>query len=120
MILLNKTLPFQRLIVTITDRIITVDSSLKLSVENKESNINYELPLPENTSLYKDRYDEFIIPTSSISTWTPDKYVYQIIEVNSSAVLEIGLLHVIDTAPVQFISIEEDSEADDFIIYSNI
>lgn len=118
MILINKTLSQQKLNVTISEKEPTTGSTLKLKVENKQSNLNYELILPSNTSQYKSRYDEFIFPTSSITTWKEGTYLYTIVESISSTenILEIGLMKVIDVQVDEFISIEEDDEADDYIV----
>ena len=120
MLLIDKTLPQQRLIVTIPTQTITEGNYLILHVKNKADNKDYRLTLPTNTSNYKFRYDEFIIPTSSVQSWTEGQYIYEIREVNDDgfdAMLEGGLITIVGTVEEQNISIEEDEAADDYIIY---
>lgn len=122
MLLLDKTIPTQKIICTISEKQMTDGHIPVLKVENKESNRNYSLILPENTSNYKTRYDEFIFATTDISEWKGGKYLYIIWEYNPQTQttvqeLEIGLLQVIEQNEEEFISTPVTETDDDFVVY---
>lgn len=131
MLLLDKTLPTQKIIVTVSTNQLYRLSKLILRVINKASNRNHEFVLGQNISPYPKRYDEFSFSTDELIEWKEGMYVYEIWEEEYEAMrgevlilptgqtnpLEIGLLKVIDVKEETFISVEEDNTADDYIIY---
>lgn len=122
MIIIDKTLSNQRLIVTLSEHNPDDNNNLLFEVTNKVKNISYSLILPENTSTYKKRFDEFIIPTSSVLTWTEGRYMYMVWEVNPTTnakiqELEIGLLEVKKVDENDFISIPTTDSEDDLYVY---
>ena len=140
MLTIDTTLSQQRLIVTISEKAIeaitsnplafqfatwgdwpipTWDNSAAtytMTVTSTYSNVSYSISLPENTSPYTDRYDEFIIETPA---WELGSYNYSIAEDNTSVVVEIGNLTVTNGATPSYISIPAVSGEEDFIIYKN-
>lgn len=120
MILIDKRKTNQRLIVTLTENSDNIDANYRLDVHSPFSNKSYSVNLPENTSSFKERFDEFILSTSLINDWETGFYNYSITEINAGMV-EVGSLKVIDadTVPVPFISIQKTETDDDFIIYQS-
>jgi hypothetical protein len=125
MITLDKSLQNQRIICTISEIEMADGNVPILKVENKQNNTNYTLNLPENSSLYKSRFDEFIFPTSQVNDWIEGKYFYAIWEYNSSTQqlvqeLEIGLLQILDAtkdSSSEYVSIAVDDTTDDYYVY---
>ena len=125
MITLDKSLQNQRVVCTISEISMAVGNVPILKVENKQNNTNYTLNLPENSSLYKSRFDEFIFPTSQVNDWIEGKYFYAIWEYNSSTQqlvqeLEIGLLQILDAtkdSSSEYVSIAVDDTTDDYYVY---
>lgn len=125
MILIDKQLSEQRLILTLTEQNISTGSVPILKVENRQSNINYSFTLPTNSSQFKGRYDMYVFPTSAISTWEVGRYIYNVVEFFSSnntygKVLEIGLLEVIGSVEEQFVSLPMFETDDDYLVMPTI
>lgn len=124
MLTINKTQPTQRIICTLSEKTMASGNVYLLKIENKQSNINYSFLLPTNTSVFKDRYDEFIFPTTSITDWKTGQAIYTIWEYNATTQtliqeLEFGLMEIIDEADPEFESIAMIDTDDDYAVFKN-
>lgn len=79
--------------------------------------------MPTDTSTYPDRYNEFVFNVETFSGLTPDVYVYNINQDNST--LETGLLKVVNSVRTEAEAINDDyvfippTQGDsDYIVYS--
>jgi hypothetical protein len=116
MLLVDKQNVEQRLIVTVSENTKVTTPSYSMLVHSDFTNETFNIDLPDSTSLYPDRYDEFLINTTEFESLQPGHYSYTITE-QTDGVVEKGVLMVIDTIPDQFSFIEGDETADDYMVY---
>jgi len=118
---INLSLSAQTFIVTCSEiNPITTGSTIYLV--NQYSNTTNTYNLPDDSSPYPDRYNQFILPTSTFSGLTDGTYTFIIFD-SGGNVTERGLLKVIDLKETteqeidnQYIFIASDSTDDEFIV----
>jgi len=118
MIVIDKTVELSRIVVTISENVSDSSQGYNLSLHSPYDLHTYTISLPENTSAYQNRYDEFLLDTSIFNDMNEGQYYYTIKQVSDGKILETGLLEIIGTAEDEvIISLEEDETEDDFIVY---
>ena len=122
MLVIDKSQPNTRFIVTLTD-VNPITSGSTINLFNLATNVDTTYDLPFDGSLYPNRYNQFDFSTSTFSALTEGYYTYAINDV-SGGTTELGMLKVDDIVQ----SIEEDIKAvyfiptgsttqDDYIVY---
>ena len=99
-----------------------VTSGSTLVIFNKYTNVQYEYELPNDSSPYPDRYNEFIVETSVFSGLTPGQYTFKIKD-SINNVTETGMLKVIKESLTpengnDFIYIQQTENDDDYLVYT--
>lgn len=128
MILVNKALDEARLIVTVTEKATGAGNGYRLTIYSPFTKKDYSIVLPDNTSLFQSRYDEFIVPIEDFQDMEPGVYNYIIYQHNSEGIdvidLEKGVLKIVDNDKTeeqkitdQYDFIEPTETDDDFIVY---
>lgn len=121
-LLIDKSKNNTRLILTATESYSGFTGAI-LQAFNEATNVELEISLPDDSSAYPDRYNEFNIPTSTLSGLTVGTYSYTI-KSNEAIDIEHGILKVVDEALTPqgevdstYTFITPDDTADDFIVY---
>lgn len=133
MIIVNKGLDEARLIVTVTEKATGAGNGYRLAIYSPFTKKDYSILIPENTSLFQSRYDEFIIPIIQFQDMEPGVYNYTIYEYSwfetiengfDVTDLEKGVLKIVDNDKTeeqkitdQYDFIEPADTDDDFIVY---
>jgi hypothetical protein len=109
-------------IVTCTE-INPVTSGSTLELNNLSTNVSYSFILPDDSSSYTTRYNQFDLPTSTFSGLTEGTYSFQIKDSNEG-ITEEGLLKVIngiytpdEEVDNNYVFIPSTDEDDDYIVY---
>jgi hypothetical protein len=120
MLIVDKSQDTTRFIVTVTEATTVGDPVYTMMIHSSFTNGTFYLPLPQNTSPYPVRYDEFMVETSEFDAFPNGMYAYTISEV-SDGVVERGVLVIKnseETTEDQFTVITPDEDEDDFITYN--
>ena len=114
-----------RILLTITEGNTgtTTTSGLTLQLESIYSNQNYEFSLPNDSSLYPARYNQYEMPITTFSGLTEGKYEYNIL--SSGSTIETGIMNLIDYTGTsetyytnQYKSLPNTQADDDYIVYN--
>ncbi|RZK46003.1 MAG: hypothetical protein EOO97_00060 [Pedobacter sp.] len=116
MLLVQKTLPEARFIVTISEKMAVPATNIHMKIHSDFTKVTYDIELGQNTSSWKSRYDEFKVPMTVFQDFLPGFYNYTI-EADDLAVEE-GMLRVMDLGQVEqpLVEIPEETQ-DDFLVY---
>jgi hypothetical protein len=122
MLIINKELDTVRLIVTVSTEMDNPENGFRLSIHSPFTNKDYSIILPANSSLFPERFDEFLVDSDEFSEMEPGEYRYSIYEysVEDVKLLEKGLLRVESTqeqSAGEFTFPEPTPQEDDFVIY---
>ena len=117
MLLVQKSLPEARFIVTISEKMTSPATNIHMKIHSDFTKVTYDVELGVNTSSWKSRYDEFKVPMTVFQDFLPGFYNYAI-EADGSPVEE-GMLRVMDLAQVEqpLVEIPEETH-DDFLVYN--
>lgn len=119
MLVINKSDSTTKLIVTVAE-INPVTSGSTLELTNQESNVTTTYQLPDDSSMYPERYNLFELPTDSFSGCSIGIYTYKVMD-ESGSTTETGLLKVVEqgTPELQddYVFIQPQDADDDFIVY---
>ncbi len=121
MIVIDKNIPTQSIIVTASESIVAND--LRIKVYSTYTNKTFYLILEPNLSPYPNRYDEYSIAVADIATWDSGVYQYQLQDYNSNTdtvnkTVEVGLMKVKSNTVSTFISIPQAEPENDFIVWN--
>ena len=139
MITINKELPDNILIVTVSDVNTAINPAYQLVIESDFTNKSYSFDLPANTSPYPSRYDEFVLAMAAYAEedYSEEDYMvdgmgscesglynYKIIETTTSKICEVGLLKIVESIKTEqqelndtYTVIEPEATDDDYIVY---
>lgn len=123
MLVLNKNAPTIKLILTVYE-INTVTTGSTLWLFDPYSNKTFSYQLPVDSSLYPERFNQFIVSGSTFSGLTIGSYNYSIKD-GAGNVTETGMLKVTDndytvaeTVAAEYVYITNGETDDDFIVYN--
>jgi hypothetical protein len=90
MILIDKAKASQSIILTLSE-LSSIESPKYLMVIKSDAfRTSITIPLPENESPFKSRFDLFNISTSEFSSLVSGYYIYSVFEFSQDADLEVG------------------------------
>lgn len=122
-IIVNDALMTTRILCTVSE-LDAVTSNCVLKVFNPYTNVSTQYNLPDDSSPYPDRYNEFLVPTSAFSGLSSGVYDFKILDSNSGTT-ETGLLRVVSSIQTPDQEVEEDyiipaDDADEYLVYQPI
>lgn len=123
MIVFDKRKSTYEFVVTVSEKGISNGTQLLLRFHSAYTNKSYALILPENSSQYSFRYDDYLI--SDFEDYEVGMYNYSIVEYDpfisqDRQVLEVGLLKVISNPVQTFVSVGYPETDDDFLVLADI
>lgn len=114
MILIDKSKAEQILILTLTELTTVDDPEYTLTLTGDGNRDIFSIPLIENTSNFKERFDQFIIPTSEFTDLSDGIYTYSV--TLSNEVIETGKALVKSNSTSQIIQ-PDSSFNDHYLTY---
>lgn len=125
MLIINKEYQNHSIVVTVSDMNTAINPSYRLDLESDYTNKNYSVQLSGNTSPFPNRYDEFNIPNSAVTSFETGIYKYSIVETTTATFCEVGMLKIVDNLKSYQQELEDSNvvykpsneNADDFIVY---
>jgi hypothetical protein len=124
MLIVDRSISDTKFICTLYD-VNPIVTGSTLEMHNTYDNTDYVIELPVDSSDYPDRYQEFIIPTSSFSGMPLGQYVYTVKDANGS-VTETGSMVIDNKVQTSELYVQDayvvhsnisTSDDDDFIVY---
>lgn len=118
MLVLNKQIDNNEIVVTVTENVTVANPSFILVLYSAFSKNEYNIDLGLNISQFPERYDLFTIATSSFELLDTGIYNYKIYEVGDlQKVVEQGYLKIKDIVVNPIIKPVESSNDSGFIVY---
>lgn len=115
MIFIDRTKEKQTIILTLTEHTDLVNPAYIVKLKSDGDRSEFTFQLPENQSLFTERFDLFQIETSVFDELNDGLYSYQILL--NDAVIEMGKAHVKSAIEPSSTIIQPNSSTDKILMY---
>ncbi|MGF7075344.1 hypothetical protein [Mucilaginibacter sp. 3215] len=116
MLVIDKSKPVQRIILTLTETTGVADTAYVVKLKNDASRFEYNFTLPVNNSPAPERYDLYLIATSVFDDMASGYYTYSILTADSDLAIESGKLLIKDLEATEYVT-PPNTDTNEYIIY---